>query len=393
MPDDVAQRPDLALESAENLVNAMATDNWIGVKERFTSAFDLDRWPYLEHRLESDHGRLKSMAPANQGATRGLLVQEWRTRLADLLDQDAKLAGRLRPKSPDTPDHVVMATQRTPPLGEDIANGPHINTPAMTRAAPQAAASSGRDGPHFTRKQIVALVAGVPVAVGATVALVQLTNLQFISAIFLACCWIPLGITFAVPQWRGWTTWTNAILLTIVLAAIGFIFKFQAGRLNAEPKPAPAPTITATVTATATVAPTPPDAPHIVFTHPAAGDTAPVDGCFTVTWHGDPPSGWAYAVGTRAPGDDLTYFEGRVVKTPNGDWSATVTLGDNGKGMGLTYQVAIIMLKKEMHDYLETAQGSDDITYWVGSENPPDSQPVANLAPTRNKKSALGGNC
>ena len=139
--------------------------------------------------------------------------------------------------------------------------------------------------------------------------------------------------------------------------------------------------------------PSPPQAPSIVLTHPADGDTSPVAGCFTMTWQGDPPSGWAYAVGSRASGEDLTYYEGQVQKTPSGGWAVTTTLGDEGKGMGQTYQIAIIMMPKDLHDYLESAQGDDKVTWWAGSGDPPGTVPVKHLSATRNNNAALGGNC
>lgn len=139
--------------------------------------------------------------------------------------------------------------------------------------------------------------------------------------------------------------------------------------------------------------PTPPAAPHLVFTHPADGDTSPVDGCLTITWRGDPPDDWAYAVGNRAPGDDLTYYEGLVERTPSGDWTVTVSLGDTGVGMGKIYQIAVIMMPKELHDYLQNVQGDDSLTWWAGAGDPPGSQPVTHISATRNNKSALGGDC
>jgi hypothetical protein len=91
----------MALASAGStaLVTAMVTDGWEGMRSRFarllgrgdtTATRNADAW------LEQSQATLSAVSGAEQDRVR--IEQEivWRTRLADLLEQDSHAAGELR---------------------------------------------------------------------------------------------------------------------------------------------------------------------------------------------------------------------------------------------------------------------------------------------------------
>jgi hypothetical protein len=236
---------------------------------------------------------------------------------------------------------------------------------------------------------IAGVIAGLSGLLAALSGFVGLpANKAIATFFFVLAIFFGLSILGKGGHWRRSAT----VSLTLVLGLLGVAaLGYGPWWVLASPVPnPPAGPITGPVVP---VAPCPPPAPHLVFTRPLESDRSPVDGCVTITWRGDPPVGWAYAAGSRAPGDDLTYYEGQVQKTPAGDWSVTLTLGEDGKGMGQSYQIAIIMLPKDLHDYLQASQGDDTVTYWVGSGDPPGSERVDHLTVTRNNNPARGGNC
>jgi hypothetical protein len=89
----------LALLAAETVVAAASTDAWGAAKRgvaRLLGRGDAERERLAEQRLDQARDQLVAASGPQEGQVRADLVAVWRTRLADLLEEDPEVAGELQ---------------------------------------------------------------------------------------------------------------------------------------------------------------------------------------------------------------------------------------------------------------------------------------------------------
>ncbi|GHJ48816.1 hypothetical protein Cs7R123_61580 [Catellatospora sp. TT07R-123] len=207
---------------------------------------------------------------------------------------------------------------------------------------------------------------------GVVAALVGLTNTEFVSAVFLGVCWVPIAATLVSRNSLRWVHWANAALLSVVLAAIGVVFKFQGHPESSGPvaspsasAPAPSPSLSPAAGPSAPTA-------TITMVAPADGATG-VPACFDVRFTGDWPAGLTPAVAVKGEHDDRYYFEGEVGPDPQakGGYAASVTLGAKGDRGAERFGIRVVLLPAPWHDYLMGTTEEANATWWSSMNLPP----------------------
>jgi hypothetical protein len=229
---------------------------------------------------------------------------------------------------------------------------------------------------------------GLLAAVAAiTAPLAGLRLIQLVTAFFFVAMLIPVALLLS--PWRRWPGLSKlyAGLLTITLLALGLWFN-EAASNSDHSNPASRTPVARTIYRL----PPPPKAPTIALVSPAQGDLSPVPGCLDVVFDAVAPSGYGFAVASQAAGDDRSYFQGHVPQDPaTGRWSARMALGRPGAGMGVTYQISIVLVSSSLLSYLANMRADVTITVWSSLLNPPGSVPAAHFTVTRNNDAAM--NC
>jgi hypothetical protein len=90
----------LAATGGATLVAAAATDAWQSARTGFARLFgrgDDGREAAAARRLDALAGEVEQAPPAQRGKVQQRLRDDWRVRLADLIEDDPTVAGALRP--------------------------------------------------------------------------------------------------------------------------------------------------------------------------------------------------------------------------------------------------------------------------------------------------------
>jgi hypothetical protein len=94
------------------------------------------------------------------------------------------------------------------------------------------------------------------------------------------------------------------------------------------------------------------------------------------------PKVTALAVAALAPANSRRYFEGKVIVDPDGTWRANVTLGDPNDLRGGKWQITLVAMSKDLHDYL-TSTNTKNASYWSSPDFPPGAVQLNSIAVQR----------
>ncbi|HYN94781.1 MAG TPA: hypothetical protein VES42_13110 [Pilimelia sp.] len=138
--------------------------------------------------------------------------------------------------------------------------------------------------------------------------------------------------------------------------------------------------------AIASAAPAPPD---VTIIEPSATGF-PVNGCVTIRFTAAAPEGYTFVVANNRQNEADYYFEAEVAVDPGRTmWSANMTLGSSGSGMGELFSIVVVMLPEAEAAYLLETHTKGNQTWWAAKGLPPTGQEAAKVTVRRDRTERL----